>query len=83
MSQGASTHECAHHAAARAEKTRAAQKGDPNRRLIWLVTKTPKSGEFCFGTFGEFYFGIDSGRTTVGTGRAAARRISRRSAAWS
>ena len=34
-----------------AEKTRALQKGDPNRRPDWLVTKKPKSGEFCFGTF--------------------------------
>ena len=34
--------EYAHHAAARAEKTRPAQKGDPNRRLIWLAAKTPK-----------------------------------------
>ena len=62
--------ECAHHAAARAEKTRAAQKGDPNRRLIWLAAKTPKSGEFCFGTFGEFYFGIDRhGEDPRGEGR--------------
>ena len=47
-------------ASAAPEKTRPAQKGDPNRRPGWLVAKTPKSGEFCFGTFGEFYFGIDT-----------------------
>ena len=28
--------------------------------MNWLAAKTPKSGEFCFGTFGEFYFGIDT-----------------------
>ena len=34
--------EYAHHAAAPDEKTRPAQKGDPNRRLNWLAAKTPK-----------------------------------------
>ena len=42
------------------EKTREPQEGDPNRRLSRLAAKTPKTGEFYFGAFGEFYFGIDT-----------------------
>ena len=37
--------ECANHAAAAPEKTRPAQKADPNRRLIWLVPKNTEKWE--------------------------------------
>ena len=42
MSKSGRPNECANHPAAAPEKTRAAQKGDPNRRLNWLAAKTPK-----------------------------------------